>query len=381
MKRLLLSGSVIAVLVGCGAKTTFGSVSKTSTHATPKKESRVDSVADQAAKIGKTVPDSLVQVDPPALPVPTAVASDTGTSQPPPAAELSPAVEAVPTLVTCPLDFYNSISQLAAKRGGKVVLPTTDAPMGNKLVYTAAKPLPSGTSLEPGAFVVADTARSAASQAELKVAFADGNCEADMKIDVLADETLISTTVLSRGAKGTFYPLIKTGGHPLLTLPDGKRMPDFDKIAPMSRASIYVPALDLTCQQSADQSCPGNNGFIIEGYRDLKEYFGIRFENLLVIEEDGQYQFQSYSDDGSTMRLIEGPGLTAPVYAVLNGGDHSSSAQTGAPVTLKKGIYRMVTDFYQGPIGAFSLQIRWKKPGASTFVLVPSESLRVEEDK
>ena len=47
----------------------------------------------------------------------------------------------------------------------------------------------------------------------------------------------------------------------------------------------------------------------------------------------------------------------------------------GAPVTLQKGVYKMVTDFYQSYIGAFALLVEWKKPGSAAFVPIPGEAM------
>ena len=252
--------------------------------------------------------------------------------------------------------------------------------MGRPLKYVAAKPLPAGAMLTGTVFSVAPNAPTNSTQAELQVSLATGECVANIVFDIPAVNVNISTIPLSRGARGVFYSMLWRGDTPSFpTVPNqNERMPDFENMMPMARGNIYFPTLEIMCDHHGNRSCDGKDGFIVEGYRDLRENFGIRITNLLIVDEEGTYQFQTYSDDGSTLRLLSGPGLTAPVYVVLNGHPHNPLHKEGDPIFLKKGLYNMVTDYYQQQIGSFVLQVNWKKPGAQDFAPIPGEALLVQ---
>jgi PA14 domain len=386
MKLKLVTSSTLMLIAACGSKTTFGAGKNKPLEGAPK----VDD-ADAAALPVKVQPSVVVspEIKAPAVevgsvPVPVAPPESLPVTPPEPTpAPVVPTVQPVairtPIPIVCPVALFQSLTKLAVKRDSVLELPQFDAPQGRPLRYTAVGTLPAGTNLVSHVFSVANSPRPTATRASLKVSLADGACDAPIDVDILADGVLITDTVLTRGARGVFFPLKLSDGL-RITLPGGSFMPDFDRTTPMDRKSIYVPTLDLTCPEFMNLGCPGKDGFIIEGYRDLKQDFGIRFTNRLVIETEGTYTFGTHSDDGSSVRLMDGPGLTAPIYVVENGNDHNPEFRTGQPIHLKKGTYRMVTDFYQGPIGMFALQVSWKMPGAATFRVIPSDALLVEEE-
>lgn len=87
---------------------------------------------------------------------------------------------------------------------------------------------------------------------------------------------------------------------------------------------------------------------------NLKEPFGVIFDGFINVPEDGIYEFQLESDDGSTLMI--GDDLT-----VNNDGPQSMQAKTGV-VPLKKGFHRLRMKFFQrgGDIG---LNLRWGLKG------------------
>lgn len=354
------------LLAACGGQSQFASKQPL---AVKKPNAAAPSDSPALPSAGQAVVRDKVEADPDIpgaeSPVATPVATPTVDSGGP-AACLTPAL--------------SNYQTLALKKGESLALPDRDSAAKKPINYVVQGALPEGATLSGQTLSAGDASRAQAVQFKIHAAF-DGHADCPFAINVslLANGVLVSEQKLTLGSKGTLFPVAKDGSYPAVTLPNGSKMPNFDQIKPMNRNALYVPVLDLTCPESAELHCVGVNGFVIDGYRDLKEYFGIRFTNTLIVEVAGIYQFQTTSDDGSSVRLVSGPGLSAPLHLVSNGGDHSVTTLSGDSLELAKGEYKMVTDFYQGPIGFFALRVKWKTPGSSEFVTIPSKALKVDE--
>ncbi|MGC2234636.1 MAG: family 20 glycosylhydrolase [Pyrinomonadaceae bacterium] len=88
--------------------------------------------------------------------------------------------------------------------------------------------------------------------------------------------------------------------------------------------------------------------------QDLKEPFGVIFDGLLSVPNDGIYEFQLDSDDGAILTIGD-------ETIVDNDGLHSSQIKTGI-VPLRKGFHRIRLKYIQGG-GDAVLNLRWGLKG------------------
>ena len=96
--------------------------------------------------------------------------------------------------------------------------------------------------------------------------------------------------------------------------------------------------------------------------------FSVRWSGTLVAPTAGSYNFQTYSDDGIRV-WINGAAL------INNWTDHGPTTDTSAAVTLGAGqVVSVVVEFYENGGGAVA-RLRWRTPGAASYVAIPSTSL------
>lgn len=101
----------------------------------------------------------------------------------------------------------------------------------------------------------------------------------------------------------------------------------------------------------------------------LIEYFGLKFQSSLVLadnDEEGLYDIALLSDDGSTMSLIERPGVETPL--IENDGDHPTRMGCSNKfVRMKKGQKKnFVVTYYQGPRMHIANVMMWRKVDSET---------------
>lgn len=88
--------------------------------------------------------------------------------------------------------------------------------------------------------------------------------------------------------------------------------------------------------------------------QDLKEPFGVIFDGLLKIENDGIYEFSLESDDGAVLMIGD-------EIVVDNDGLHSMQTKLGL-IPLRKGLHRIKLKYFQGG-GDATLNLRWGLKG------------------
>lgn len=88
--------------------------------------------------------------------------------------------------------------------------------------------------------------------------------------------------------------------------------------------------------------------------QDLKEPFGVIFDGLLKVENDGIYEFSLESDDGAVLMI-------GAETVVDNDGLHSPQTKFGL-VPLRKGWHRIKLKYFQGG-GDATLNLRWGLKG------------------
>ena len=144
---------------------------------------------------------------------------------------------------------------------------------------------------------------------------------------------------------GTADPNGWTGA--IYWIPPGS--PKLPALASMQPSGIlYAPRID-TAPRIFLEGFPG-----IDPNR--RTDFAIRYEALLVVDNEGDYDFRLSSDDGAIFQI---DGMTI----VDNDGAHLVTEKTG-PVHLVKGTHGVSVDYFQG-IGPVALQLFCKKQGGA----------------
>jgi cytochrome c2 len=117
------------------------------------------------------------------------------------------------------------------------------------------------------------------------------------------------------------------------------KMPDFESLKPNAEGSAKGFNLDEVK---------------LEGGKQPKSNFAVRFRGLIDIPEDGTYEFISRSDDGAVLR-IDGQEV------LNNDGFHPPSNKSGK-IKLTAGRHPVEFGFTQGG-GGYELSVEWKPPG------------------
>lgn len=100
--------------------------------------------------------------------------------------------------------------------------------------------------------------------------------------------------------------------------------------------------------------------------RQQEEEFALIFEGLIEIDEDGVYEFQVWSDDGSILKIWGEP-------IVLNDGSHSYMSASGK-IALAAGLHPFELRYWQGYEG-MGLQLLMRKRGEKEYL--PPKLFRV----
>jgi YVTN family beta-propeller protein len=96
--------------------------------------------------------------------------------------------------------------------------------------------------------------------------------------------------------------------------------------------------------------------------------FSVRWSGVIVPTASGSHRFQTYSDDGVRV-WVNG------VQLVNNWTDHSPTTNTSGTISLTAGQrYTIRVEYYERGGGA-TMQLRWRRPGSSSYVAVPLAAL------
>jgi YVTN family beta-propeller protein len=96
--------------------------------------------------------------------------------------------------------------------------------------------------------------------------------------------------------------------------------------------------------------------------------FSVRWTGTITVPTTGSYRFQTRSDDG--VRLwVNGASL------INNWGDHSPTNNTSGTIALTAGQRVPVTLEYYERGGGAVMRLRWRLPGATSYVAIPAASL------
>ena len=96
--------------------------------------------------------------------------------------------------------------------------------------------------------------------------------------------------------------------------------------------------------------------------------FSVRWTGTVAPTTTGSYRFQTYSDDGVRV-WVNG------VQVINNWTDHSPTTNTSTTMNLTAGQrYAVKVEFYEKGGGAV-MQLRWRRPGQTTYVAIPASSL------
>ncbi len=100
-----------------------------------------------------------------------------------------------------------------------------------------------------------------------------------------------------------------------------------------------------------------------------EDHFAYAFEGIILVPEDGVYEFMTRSDDGSVLYINNKP-------VVNNDGSHAAIMATGR-VALHKGYHRYRLLYFEDYEGEH-LSWGWKTPSSNGFVAIPTENLFVK---
>ena len=110
------------------------------------------------------------------------------------------------------------------------------------------------------------------------------------------------------------------------------------------------------------------NNFIIDDYREND--FGHAFTGYLNVETEGNYSFQTTSDDGSRLYIGDFP-------LVDNDGLHGRKT-VSSDIPLQKGRYKIEVQYFERG-GQESLEVKWKGPGFD-WMSIPSYRLFIDKN-
>jgi hypothetical protein len=101
-------------------------------------------------------------------------------------------------------------------------------------------------------------------------------------------------------------------------------------------------------------------------FAPLEQFFLMTAEGYLQTGQSGVHEFELTSDDGSKFWIGNN-------VVVDNDGEHSSESKRGS-INLDAGLHAFELRFFQG-VGDAIVILKWKKPGDSTFEVVPNSAL------
>ena len=249
-------------------------------------------------------------------------------------------------------------------RDTEVVIVTEDAERGE---ITIATGIITGT---PSRLVIAaprDLHEQLRGRGTVVVTTPEGEAEY-RSVFATNDATFSGKTEPGAGFVGNVYRLV----------PDTRALPNLNAACsdptvinteetPCPFTSILLENVNIP-ERSWDTGFPGL-------LADVDEWFAIRFDGFIEIEEAGSYAFQTCSDDGS--RLWIGP-EESRTRVIDNDGAHSMACVDGR-VDLTAGRHAVQLDYFQGPRTEIGLVLSWQPPGASEWTVVPPEVVRLFE--
>lgn len=131
-------------------------------------------------------------------------------------------------------------------------------------------------------------------------------------------------------------------------------LPDFSAMTPIG--SLYTDVIDIS-PRSFTEPFPGVPS-------DRFEWFGVRYQGPLTVNETGDYDLQTLSDDGSKLYIDD-------VLVINNDGQHPPSYSALATVNLSKGVHTLRIEYFQGPATQIALQVFGNKHGQAQALLHP----------
>lgn len=128
----------------------------------------------------------------------------------------------------------------------------------------------------------------------------------------------------------------------------------------------------LTPEKTGITHYPGSG----TGIRTQNDYFGFLWEGYIYIADDGNYTFETASDDGSKLYIGNYADTATPV--VNNDGAHALSLRSGT-IKLTRGYHPVAVTFFEAQ-GQEELQLYWssnlhnrEQIPASVFSLIPAD--------
>jgi hypothetical protein len=102
--------------------------------------------------------------------------------------------------------------------------------------------------------------------------------------------------------------------------------------------------------------------------RIAKDTFSVRWQGQLKAVESGKYTLRTLSDDGVRVRV-------SGVLRINNWTNHLATYNTSSTFTLAAGQKVSLLVDYFDHSGAATIRLEWKRPGATSFVVIPETQL------
>lgn len=149
------------------------------------------------------------------------------------------------------------------------------------------------------------------------------------------------------------------------------KLPDFSNSNEARKVSTVCMDKYAVAPRNFDTGFPDVPGLV--------EFFALQTTTQLIVPADGDYVLQLNSDDGSKLSIngtlvIDNDGQH---QAVGTGPDDSLTiGRKEVTVKLLKGVHNLTLDYFQGPRYRIALELKWKTPGSSSFVYIPTSSFQ-----
>ncbi|KYP15247.1 PA14 domain-containing protein, partial [Flavihumibacter sp. CACIAM 22H1] len=176
----------------------------------------------------------------------------------------------------------------------------------------------------------------------------------------LSSTSVVKAAVFENGTPGkiatAYFRLLKSGGQNGVGFrffkgDEWKQLPAFASLKPTGSWTDYEFLVNPVKLEKAQEGHKGS--------------FGIVAESMLEIDQDGDYQFYTRSDDGSRL-FINGKKV------VDNDGDHGVEEKSGK-IKLTKGRHAIKVEYFNGG-GGYWLDVYYKGPGLEK-QLIPANKL------
>ncbi|MBC7530714.1 MAG: hypothetical protein H7318_03985 [Oligoflexus sp.] len=195
---------------------------------------------------------------------------------------------------------------------------------------------------------------------------------------LVSDPTIVGSTMINVLPKEQIFVRCSRGNMVFPIVADvfqinstAQALPDFNDANQARKVTTVCMAEYAVAPRNFDSGFPDVPGLV--------EWFALKTTTQLVIPADGMYTIQLNSDDGSKLYIdgtlvIDNDGQH---QAVGTGSDDSLTiGRKEVTLQLLKGDHNLALNYFQGPRFRIALELKWKTPGSTNFVYIPTPSFK-----